>query len=91
MNLVILRPRILNFFPDHLMVFVPKPENDIYREDNHVYIRRLTNKYCPVALLESYVSMCNVELSSSVALFLPVRLVKSTIYKLYGVHYHIPD
>ena len=25
---------ILNFFPDHLRVFVPRDENDIYHEDN---------------------------------------------------------
>ena len=44
--------------------------------------------YCPVALLERYISTCNIELSSSVALFRPVRLrvLKSTsYYKLYGV------
>jgi len=44
--------------------------------------------YCPVALLEMYISTCNIELSSSVALFRPVRLpvLKSTnSYKLYGV------
>lgn len=42
--------------------------------------------YCPVALLERYISLCNIELSSSVALFRLVRLFKSTnSYKLYGV------
>lgn len=79
-------PEHLGFFPDHLRVFVPRAKNDIYREGNYVYIKRLTSKYCPVALLERYISMGNVELSSSVALFRPVRLFKSTnSYKLYGV------
>ena len=65
---------------------VPRAKNDIYREGNYVYIMRLTSVYCPVALLERYISMCNIELSSSVALFRPVRLFKSTnSYKLYGV------
>ena len=46
----------------------------------------LASWYCPVVLLERYISMCNIELSSSVALFLPVRLFKSTnSYTLYGV------
>ena len=75
----------LEFFPD-LRVFVPRAKNDIYREGNYVYIKRLDNKYCPVALLERYISMCNIELLSSVALFRPVRLFMSTItHKLYGV------
>jgi len=79
-------PAHLEFFPDHLRVFVPRAKNDIYREGNYVYIKRLTSVYCPVALLERYISMCNIEFSSSVALFRPVRLFKSTnSYKLYGV------
>ena len=60
-----LAPEHLGFFPDHLRVFVPRAKNDIYREGNYVYIKRLTSKYCPVALLERYISMGNVELSSS--------------------------
>ena len=79
-------PAHLEFFPDHLRVFVPRAKNDIYREGNYVYIKRLTSVYCPVALLQRYISMGNIELSSSVALFRPVRLFKSTnSYKLYGV------
>ena len=62
-------PVHLEFFPDHLRVFVL-----IFREGNYVYIKRLTSEYCPVTLFETYVSMCNVELSSSVALFRAVRL-----------------
>ena len=58
-------PEHLGFFPDHLRVFVPRAKNDIYREGNYVYIKRLTSKYCPVALVERYISMGNVELSSS--------------------------
>ena len=79
-------PAHLEFFPDHLRVFVPRAKNDIYREGNYVYIKRLTSVYCPVALLERYISMGNIELSGSVSLFRPVRFFKSTnSYKLYGV------
>ena len=85
-------PEHLGFFPDHLRVFVPKAKNDIYREGNYVYIKRLTSKYCPVALLERYISMGNVELSSSVALFRPVRLFNPPILISYmELNYHIPD
>ena len=41
----------LEFLPDHLCVFVPRAKNDVYREENKVYIKRLFSKYCPVALL----------------------------------------
>ena len=48
--------------------------------------------YCPVALLERYISMGNIELSSSVALFRPVRFFKLPILTSYTeLNYHIPD
>ena len=73
----------LEFFPDYVRVFVPRAKHDVYREGNYVYIKRLTSEYCPVALLERCISMGNVELSGSVALFRPVRVFKSTnSYKL---------
>jgi len=56
-------PVQVGFFPDNLRMFVPRAKNNIYREGNYVYINRLTSKYCPVALLERYISMGNVELS----------------------------
>ena len=75
----------LEFFPDYLKVFVPRAKNDVYRDGNYVYIKRLGNKYCPVALLERYMYMGDVNFSSNVALFRPLRLFKScNTYKLYG-------
>ena len=79
-------PVHLEFFPDYFRVFVPGAKNDIYREGNYVYIKRLNSEYCPVALLEKYITTCNIGLNCSVALFRPVRLFKFTnSYKLYGI------
>ena len=51
-----------------------------------VYIKGLASQYFPVALLKRYISMCNIEFCSSVALFRPVTLLKSTnSYKLHAV------
>ena len=75
----------LEFLPDHLCVFVPRAKNDVYREGNKVYIKRLFSKYCPVALLERYILMAEVDLNSNLPLFRPLRLFKSSnTYKLYG-------
>ena len=41
-------------------------------------ITMLASRYCPVVISERHIFMCNIELSSSVALFRPVRLFKST-------------
>ena len=66
-------------------MFVPRAKNDVYREGNKVYIKRLFNKFCPVALLERYILMAEVYLNSNLPLFRPLRLFKSSnTYKLYG-------
>ena len=57
-----------------MRVFVPRARGDIYREGNYVYVKRLGNNFCLLALLERYILMRDIILSSSVALFRPVRL-----------------
>ena len=75
----------LVFLPDHSCVFVPRAKNDLYREGNKVYIKRLFNKYCPVALLERYILTAKVDLNSNLPLFSPLRLFKSSnTCNLYG-------
>ena len=61
----------LEFLPDHFCVFVPRAKNDVYRDGNNVYIKRLFNKCCPVALLERYILMTEVDLNSNLPLFRP--------------------
>jgi len=67
-------PCHLEFFPEYLKVFVPRAKNDVYREGNYVYINRLNNQYCPVALLERYIHMADTDPTSTTALFRQVRL-----------------
>ena len=77
----------LEILPDQLCVFVPRAKNDVHREGNKVYIKRLFSKYCPVALLERYIRMAEVDLNSNLPLFRPLTcgLFKSSnTYKLYG-------
>ena len=67
-----------------MRVFDPRAKNDIYLEGKYVYVKRLGNNYCPVALLERYMLTRDINLSSSIALIRPVRLFRSTSeYKLY--------
>ena len=57
-----------------MRVFVPRARDDIYQEGNYVYVKRLGNNFCLLAFLERYILMGDIILSSSVALFRPVRL-----------------
>ena len=66
-------------------MFVPRAKNDVYRDGNKVYIKRLFNKCCPVALLERYILIAGVDLNSNLPLFRLLKLLKSSnTYKLYG-------
>ena len=56
---------------------MPRSKTDVYREGNYVYIAKLENKYCPVAILRRYFEAANLELSSHLLLFRPLTKNKS--------------
>ena len=70
-----IRPLDLSFEKDHLKIFIRKSKTDIYRKGNVVFIARTFSKYCPVALLERYMKLGGISLSSDLALF---RSISST-------------
>ena len=49
----------------------------MYIERNYVYIAKLENKYCPVAILRRYIEAANLELSSHLPLFRSLTKNKS--------------
>ena len=74
-------PHLAGVLPDYVWLFVSMAKNDIYLEDNYVYIKmKLGNAYCPVVLCKG-----EIDLLSTVALFRSARMFKSTkSYKLHG-------
>lgn len=50
-----------------------------------MYVKRLNNQFCPVALLQRCILAADIDLNSSLALFRPMSFYKSTnTYKLCG-------
>ena len=49
----------IHYEHDHVCIFIPSAKNDIYREGNYVYIKKLGNKYCPVDVLRRYTEVTN--------------------------------
>ena len=45
----------IHYEKDYIRIFVPTAKNDVYREGNYVYIKKLGNKYCPVDVLRRYI------------------------------------
>ena len=48
---------------------MPRSKTDVYKEVNYVYIVKLENKYCPVAILRRYIEAATLDLSSHLPLF----------------------
>ena len=78
-------PLHLTITSDYLKIFIPRAKNDVYREGNFVYVSRLKDKYCPVAILEMerYMTNAGMDCSSNLPLFRVLRFYKSSnTYKL---------
>ena len=67
----------LTFCDGFVKNFVSRSKTDVYREGNCVYIAKLENKYCPLAILRKYIEAANLDLSSRLPLFRPLTKNKS--------------
>ncbi len=61
----------------HIKIFVPHSKTDVYREGSYVYIARTHSNYCPVALLNRYLTAARIEKDSSLPIFRPLTKKKS--------------
>ena len=71
---------------DHVRVFIPSTKNDIYREGNYVYIKKLGNKYCPVEVLRRYTEAANVNNEPNLPIFRSLRFLDLPTVSNYMVH-----
>ena len=55
----------LQFFEDHLEIFVESSKTDQYRDGAVVVIARTGTDYCPVAMLERYMRLANISSTNS--------------------------
>ena len=62
-------PKHLEFCDGFVKILVPRSKADVYKEVNYVYIVKLENKYCPVAILRRYIEAATLDLSSHLPLF----------------------
>ena len=72
-----IQPKDLTFC-DGFVKFLCQGVKRLYIERvNYVYIAKLENKYCPVAILRRYIEAANWDLSSHLPLFRPLTKNKS--------------
>ncbi|CAH3129800.1 unnamed protein product [Porites lobata] len=76
-DLANIQPKHLTLCDGFVKIFVPRSKTDVYREGNYVYITKLENKYCPVAILRRYIEAANLDLSNHLPLFRPLTKNKS--------------
>lgn len=71
-------PKHFEFHSDYIRIFVPRSKTDVYREGNFVFISASGSKYCPVGVLQRYLDLSGIELSSPLPLFRPLVFHRST-------------
>ena len=64
-----IRSEHLSFSSTHLEIFLPKAKNDQFRQGQTVFITRLHNENCPVALTERYIEVANMDIKIHQFLF----------------------
>ena len=71
-------PKHIEFLSDYIRIFVPRSKTDVYREGNFVFISAFGSKSCPVGVLQCYLDLSRIDLSSPLPLFRPLVLHSST-------------
>ncbi len=65
------------FSDEYVKIFIPRSKTDIYREGNYVYIAKTHTKYCPVSIIERYLTASETSPTSNLPLFRALRNTKS--------------
>ena len=65
-------PKHIEFHSDYIRIFVPRSKTDVYREGNFVFNSVTRSKYCPVGVLQRYLDLSGIDLSSPLPLFRPL-------------------
>lgn len=71
-----LKANNLTFREDYLDIFVEKSKTDCYRNGKNVLIAKLNNQYCPVSILQCYISLAGIDLLSDMFLFRSLSFLK---------------
>ena len=61
---------------------MPRSKTDVYREGNFVFISAFGSKYCPVVVLQRYLDLSGIDLSSPLPLFGPLVFQRTSSYIL---------
>ena len=90
-ELLTVRLNCVNITTTHLEVFLEKSKNDQQRDGKTIYISRLDSQFCPVKLLEDFLTRANIRIDDHQETFLIPRLVKvkdgQKVHKSSGISY----
>ena len=90
-ELLSIKIKHLRINESHLEILIPKSKTDQQREENAVYISRVSSECCPVKFLEKYLQKANIEISKDGEVPLIGRTFKTKkackIAKTQGIFY----
>lgn len=78
-----IRRNQITFYDSYVKIFLESSKTDIYREGREVVISKTDKITCPVKMLQLYLSLANIDTTSSDFIFRPLCFCKSkNMYKL---------
>jgi hypothetical protein len=72
-----IRSNNLTFHKEHVDMFIIKSKTDCYRKGKNVFIAKLNSRYCPVSILQRYISLAGIDLDSDMCLFRSISFMKT--------------
>lgn len=73
-----IRSNNLTFHKEHVDIFIIKSKTDCYRNGKNVFIAKLNSPYCPVSILQRYISLAGIDLDSDMFLFRSISFMKKS-------------
>jgi hypothetical protein len=73
-----IRSNNLTFHKEHIDMFIIKSKTDCYRNGKNVFIAKLNSPYCPVSILQHYISLAGIDLDSDMFLFRSISFMKKS-------------
>ena len=89
-NVAHIKASNIKFFQSHIELLLEKSKTDVYRQGNTVIIARTGGATCPVAMLELYLNMADIDIKSDEFIFRSISFIKKTdSYCLCKVNKHL--
>ena len=73
-----IKAKNISFTEKYLDIFIEKSKTDCYRKGKNVYISKLSSSFCPVKILQSYLTETGIDMDSDMYIFRSLSFLKKS-------------